>query len=47
MVDDGHQGSGETHDRDTLGQTKGEELVPAGLPLVGVVVLSSCPNDWD
>lgn len=39
VVDNGCQDSGETHDLGTLGQAKGEELVPAGPHQAGVAVL--------
>lgn len=39
VVDNGRQDSGETHDLGTLGQAKGEELVPACPHQAGVAVL--------
>ena len=47
MVDDSDQGSGKDDDLDTLGQTKGGELAPAGPHLVSVAVLPLCLNDRD
>lgn len=44
VVDDGRQDSGQTHDLGTLGQTEGEELIPAGPYQAGIAVL---PGDTE
>lgn len=44
VVDDGSQDSGQTHDLGTLGQSEGEELIPAGPYQAGVAVL---PGDTE
>jgi hypothetical protein len=40
VIDNSRQDGGETHDLGTLGQAKGEELVPTGPHQAGIAVLS-------